>query len=198
VSGTQFRVLGPVEAVREGTPLPLGGPKQRALLALLLIERDHFISADRLADKLWNGKTPAGAQKSLRSYVTRLRRTLGGDVPIAGTTEGYALEIPREQVDALRFEAMIRAGEEALARGAAVRAHERFQEALALWRGRPFGELGDEGLLRVEADRLEELRLFAAERCLEAELQLGRSGELVDELESLVHSTPIASASGTS
>jgi predicted ATPase len=115
---------------------------------------------------------------------------LGDDVVITGGAAGYALEVTGDEIDAACFERLVREGEEALDRGASQGAAERLVAALSLWRGRPFGELADEGALRLEADRLEELRLRALEKRFDAELALGKSAELVEELEGLVRTHP--------
>jgi predicted ATPase/DNA-binding SARP family transcriptional activator len=185
-----FRLLGPVEAVRNGSTLALGGARQRALLGLLLVEHGRTVPAERLSEELWQGRPPAAAQTTLRSYVSRLRRVLGDEASIRANGAGYVLSVEPEQVDLLRFEQLVREGDLALERGAAQRGAERLREALALWRGRAFGELADEGALRLEAARLEDLRLYCLERRLQADLALGRSAELVEELEALVHRHP--------
>jgi len=186
----EFRVLGPVEAARQGESVALGGPRQRALLALLLLEPGRPVPADRLVEELWHGQAPPGAAGTLHSYVSRLRKALGDDATIASSESGYNLDVPPDQVDARRFERLIDDGRQALARGAAERARERLSSGLALWRGRPFGELGDEGALRLEAERLEEVRLKAVHDRIEAELQLGGGERLVEELEVLVKEHP--------
>jgi predicted ATPase/DNA-binding SARP family transcriptional activator len=189
-AATEFRVLGPVEAARNGSLLPLGGPRQRALLALLLLQPGRPVSVDRLAEELWHGAPPNGAPTTIRSYVSRLRSALGSNATISSGPPGYALAADPEHIDAARFERLVLAGGEALARGAVRRAHDRFQEALSLWRGGPFGDVSDEGALRQEAERLEELRVHALEERVETELRLGESAELVDELETLVQVHP--------
>jgi predicted ATPase/DNA-binding SARP family transcriptional activator len=187
---TDFRLLGPVEAVRNGTALALGGARQKALLALLLLEPGQAVGQERLCEELWQGRPPAGAETTLRTYVSRLRHALGEAAPIRSAGAGYALEVAPERIDAHRFQHLLAEGERALARGAAARAAERLRSALELWRGRPFAGLADEGALRAEADRLEELRLRCLEERLEAELALGKSAELVEELETLVSEDP--------
>jgi predicted ATPase/DNA-binding SARP family transcriptional activator len=189
-SGVVFRVLGPVEALRDGSALPIGGPRQRALLALLLLESGRSVTTDRLIDELWAGEPTAGADITLRTYVSRLRAALAGKVTIATTPAGYAIEVDAESVDARRFEALIREGDAALAARNARRARTLLARALALWQGGPYGELAADGLLRADAERLEELRVHALERRVEADLALGGGGELVDELESLVRDHP--------
>jgi predicted ATPase/DNA-binding SARP family transcriptional activator len=185
-----FHVLGTGEALRNGESLPLGGGRQRALLALLLVERGQPVSPDRLAEELWRGRPPTGAATTLRSYVSRLRTALGTDVAISSGPAGYALDVGPESVDAYRFEGLARGGEEALARRRIRRAEKHLREALETWRGPPFAELADHGVLRVEAARLEEVHVRALEGRIEADLALGRADELVDELEALVREHP--------
>jgi predicted ATPase/DNA-binding SARP family transcriptional activator len=187
---TTFRVLGPVEAVRGDRSLELGGRRQRTLLAVLLVERGRRVPVDRLIEELWHGEPPPAAATTLRSYVSRLRTSLADGVAVGGDLDGYTLEVAPDAVDATVFERLVREGEAAVARRSVRRAQEQLEVALNLWRGRPFGELADDGMLRVEADRLEDLRLHALELRIEVELQLGRSAELLSELEVLVASHP--------
>ncbi|HET9346075.1 MAG TPA: BTAD domain-containing putative transcriptional regulator [Candidatus Limnocylindrales bacterium] len=186
----EFRVLGPVEVVVDATPLPLGGRRQRALLAVLLTAPGRVVSADRLIDELWAGEPPDGSDITLRTYVSRLRATLGDVAAIRAAGGGYALDIEPGWIDAGRFEALLAEGETALGRRAAARAAACLTDALDLWRGTAFGELADDGVLRDEAHRLEGLRLRAIESRLEARLALGHAAELVDELEALVREYP--------
>ncbi len=157
-STLEFRVLGPVEAHAGRRRLDLGGPKQRSLMALLLIEQGRPVAADRLADQLWAGNPPDGAATTLRSYVSRLRTALGSETVI-GTPAGYALDAAADSVDAHRFEELTGQGESALRRGAPGAAAERLHAALALWRGPAFAGTSDVEPLTLEARRLEELRL---------------------------------------
>ncbi len=187
---TEFRVLGPIEVVRDGSVVPLGGPRQRALLALLLIESGRSVASDRLIDELWAGEPPEGATTTLRSYVSRLRQSLGDGAPVIGTSTGYRLDLDGHQLDAAEFERLIRAADEGLAAGRLRSARDGFAAALTMWRGRPFADLSDDGSLAVEADRLEELRLHALEERISADIELGRSPELIDELEALVRRHP--------
>jgi predicted ATPase/DNA-binding winged helix-turn-helix (wHTH) protein len=186
----EFRLLGPIEVVRNKETLALGGPRQRALLALLLLEPGARVSADRLADELWQGRPPAGAATTIRSYVFRLRRAIGVGAPIETTAGGYALHAAPELVDAARFERLVREGQEALQGGWPHRAAGHLRAALGLWRGAPFSGMGNEVALRLEAKRLEELRLLALEKRVEAELGLGSDAELVPELEALLQEHP--------
>ena len=185
----EFRVLGPVDVSRSGQSLPLGGRRQRALLALLLLEPRRAVAADRLIDELWRGQAPTGAS-TLPSYVSRLRRALGDPALIKGASTGYALAVDADQIDAMRFEQLVDKGRAALSQGRAQRAAEHLNAALALWRGTPFGDVGDDGALRIAAERLEQLRQLALEERIDARLALGASAELVDELEDLVGQHP--------
>jgi predicted ATPase/DNA-binding SARP family transcriptional activator len=186
----QILLLGPVELRIDGRDIALGGPRQRALLALLALRPGQILPADELVEEVWAGEPPEGADTTLRSYVSRLRRSLEGALSIERTDRGYVLRVPAEAVDALAFERLAREGSERLARGAARTARERLGAALGLWHGRPFGDLGREGALGGAADRLEELRLLALEQRIEADLALGRAAELVDEIEALLREVP--------
>ena len=187
---TEFRLLGPVEAERAGRPLPLGGRRQRELLALLLLRPGQLVSADTLIDELWRGVPPPGAEGTLRVYVSRLRSALA-DESLPARAAGYALEVDADRVDVARFEGLLREGRDALARGAAGLAADRLGAALALWRGPALSGVNAEGALALEAQRLDELRLACREEGIEAELALGRHRELVPELERLVEQHPL-------
>ena len=186
----EFRLLGPIEVARNGAAIPLGGRRQQALLALLLLEPGRPVSADRLVEELWQGRPPAGATATLRAYASKLRGSLGADAWLTSGPAGYAFDVPPEQVDTWRFERLVREAEEALAAGGHRRARQRLHEALGLWRGRPFGGIGDDGALKEEAARLDQRRADALEQRVGADLALGASVELVDELESLVREHP--------
>ena len=183
--GLEFRLLGSVDVVRDGRPVPLGGRRQRALLALLLVENGDPVSTDRLIEELWPDAPPAGAS-TLPSYVSRLRAVLGSSAAIDHSPSGYRLGVALDQVDARRFERLVDEGRTSLAEGRAHRARAQLGQALELWRGRPFGDLGGDGSLARQADRLEDLHLLATEERIEADLRLGGGVELVHELESLV------------
>jgi predicted ATPase/DNA-binding SARP family transcriptional activator len=182
-------LLGPVEAAVGGGTVDLGGPRQRTLLALLAVDPGTAVSTDRLADELWQGEPPAGAETTLRSYVSRLRRALGADA-VSARAGGYRLEVPADGVDAVRFERLLAQGREALARGAAGLAAERLHAALALWRGPALAGVAAEGALATEARRLDALRLDCVEERAEADLELGRHAAVVPELHALTASEP--------
>ena len=190
VGQVEFRLLGAVEVRRGGTPVALGGPRQRALLALLLLQPGRTVSAGRLIDELWAGHPPYGAGKTLRSYVSRLRTALGADVDAHWSAPGYAIQVAPEWVDTTRFEALVHHGRDALAAGNPRRAAARLRDALALWRGQPFTDVGAGGVLDVEAGRLTELRLRALELRIDADLALGASTDLLDELDTAVRDHP--------
>jgi predicted ATPase/DNA-binding SARP family transcriptional activator len=184
-------LLGPVQAVRGGRELSLGGPKQRAVLALLLLDAGRIVPTEALIEELWRGDPPAGAAKTLRSYLSRLRVVLRPELEIVARGLGYAAELDSGHLDSRRFEGLIGSAQGALEGGAHGVAAERFREALALWRGRALADVGELESLALEAQRLEELRLVALEGRIEAELALGLHAQLVGELERLVGEHPL-------
>src|SRR5215510_14347598 len=123
-SSCEFRILGPLQVVRDGEQLVLGAVQQRALLAVLVLHCGEVVSTDRLVDELWGERTPAAAAKTVQVYVSQLRKALGAGV-IVTQGRGYRLAAAPEQVDAIRFEALADEGRGALAAGDAARAKER-------------------------------------------------------------------------
>jgi DNA-binding SARP family transcriptional activator len=186
----EFRLLGPLEASERGRPVPLGGPKQRAVLAHLLIRANQVVSSDRLIDEIWGDEPPEAARNSLQSYVSRLRHALADPGRIEGRPPGYVLGVDPDELDALRFEALVDEGRRSLADEPSA-ALARFEEALALWRGPALADLADEPSLQGEIARLEEQRLAAIEDRIAAELAVGRHGEVVGELAALVERYPL-------
>jgi predicted ATPase/DNA-binding SARP family transcriptional activator len=184
-----FRVIGPVAVEHEGRSLPLGGHKQRALLALLLLHANEVVSRDVLIDGLWGGEPPRSALHSLEVYVSRLRKVVGERLQTRPA--GYALELGPDELDAWCFEDLLAKGRAALRAGDAPIAEELLRDALELWQGRPFEDVAYESFVQVEAARLEELRLACLEERIEADLALGRHDELVGELEALVAEHPL-------
>ncbi len=182
-----FRLLGPLEVVDETGPLLLGGQKQRSVLALLLLEAPRPVSTDRLVDALWGEQPPRTAATSLQNFISQLRKTLGSDVLVT-KPPGYALTIRPEQLDLERFRR--RAAEARTAAEPGERA-EKLRAALDLWRGPPLADVEFEAFAQPEITRLEEERLGALEERIDAELEAGRHGELVGELESLVDRHPV-------
>jgi DNA-binding SARP family transcriptional activator/streptogramin lyase len=186
----EFRILGSFEAFARGQPLEVGVGKQRALLAVLLLNSDEVVSTDRLIDALWEDNPPASALNSVHVYVSQLRKALGnGRLETRG--HGYRLALEPERIDLGRFERLLAEGRELLAAGEAARAAEVLRAALALWRGPPLSDFASEPFSQGEIARLEELRLAALEERIEADLVLGRHAELVSELEALARRHPL-------
>jgi DNA-binding SARP family transcriptional activator/ABC-type branched-subunit amino acid transport system substrate-binding protein/DNA-binding beta-propeller fold protein YncE len=195
-----FRILGPLD-VREGErEVPLGRGKQRALLALLLLHRDQVISTDRIVDELWGERPPPTAAKIVQNHVLQLRRALadGGSAGAALVTRGrgYMLHVEPGKLDLDTFLQLVEAGERALASGEAAEAAETLSEALALWRGPPLADFAYEQFAQTAIGRLEELRLAALERRIEADLALGRHREVVGELKELLSAHPLREGFG--
>jgi DNA-binding SARP family transcriptional activator len=182
----EFRILGPLEVSADGEPLQLSGQKQRALLALLLLDVNRVVSTDRIVDALWGEEPPRTAATSLQNFVSQLRKLLGSDVVVT-KPPGYQLRIEPEQLDLERFMRLV---EESRAEPPAERA-AKLRRALALWRGRPLADLGFEAFAQQEIGRLEELRLAALEDRLEAELEAGRHSDLIGELEAFADEHPL-------
>jgi len=189
-SSIDIRLLGPVAAAAGAEDVPLGGPRQRVLLALLALEPRRAVPVDRLCDELWSGTEPTGAATTLRTYVSRLRRALGPDT-VRATAGGYALELDPEAIDAVRFERLLAEGRAERRRGAAGLAAARLRTALELWRGPALADVCAEGALAVEARRLDELRLQCLEERIDADLALARHSALVAELRALVQGQPL-------
>jgi DNA-binding SARP family transcriptional activator len=181
-----FRILGPLEVIEDGQPLPLGPPKQRMLLAALLLRSNEAVSTDELIDALWGEHPPERAAKSLQVYVWRLRKLLGREV-LQTRPPGYALSVSPEDLDLHRFESL----RDAARSRAPIDAAELLREALGLFRGRPLADFAYEPFAEAECARIDELRLQALEDRVEADLELGRHAELVGELESLVAGQPL-------
>lgn len=158
-----FLLLGPLEVRELGRALPLGGAKQRALLAVLLLHANEVVSRDCLIDELWGEDPPDTAVPSVQVYVSRLRKVLPPGTLVT-RAPGYVVRADPEQIDLRRFERLI--------------AERRYRDALALWRAPPLAEFAHEPFARAEIPRLEELRLTALEERIEADLGedgMGRS-----------------------
>jgi DNA-binding SARP family transcriptional activator len=186
----EFRILGSLDAEQDGRLVPLGGRKQRALLALLLLHANAVVPRDRMIDEIWGDEPPETARTALQVYVSQLRKALGGE-RIETRAPGYRVRTEPDALDLERFERLVAEGRDALAGGDAERAADALREALALWRGTPLAELGEVPFAQRECLRLEELRLAALEERVEADLQLGRHARLVPELEGLVREHPL-------
>ncbi|MEU8245949.1 BTAD domain-containing putative transcriptional regulator [Nonomuraea sp. NPDC048916] len=192
-----FRVLGPVEAY-ENDELDLGGLRQRAVLARLLVARGQVVPVDTLLYDLWVDDTAKGAQSGLQVYISRLRRVLEPGRPRGGpnrllvtVASGYALRVAADQVDALRFEQLVRAAGEHLEEGDPHSARGRLEKALGLWRGTPYSDFADQQWAEAEVNRLTELRLVSRERHADTGLRLGLPAETVPDLEALTTEHPL-------
>ena len=177
----EFGILGPLEVWRAGCVVPLGGPRQRAVLALLLLEPNRVVSLDRLAEDLWAGHPPEGWVTTVQIYVSHLRQALepgrargaAGEVLVT-RNHGYLLRVDGERLDAARFQDGFTAGRAALEAGRHAEAAGTLRQALGLWRAGVLADLADYAFIRPEAARLEELRLAAVEARIDADLALGR------------------------
>jgi WD40 repeat protein/serine/threonine protein kinase/DNA-binding SARP family transcriptional activator len=184
----QVRVLGPLEVVKDGAEVRLGGRKQRTVLALLAAAAGRPVAVDALIDAVWGEEPTSGARSTLQTYVSNLRAAIG-DV-IVREDGGYRLATDPDHVDAVEFERAL-AGAADLVETNPAEASQRLRAALALWRGHPYADVEGSFRLDVEARRLEELRLRAVETRIEAELALGHHAELVPELEVLCEEFPV-------
>jgi len=185
----EFGILGPLEVRVDGAPVPIGGPRQRALLALLLCNANRAVSRERLIDELLGDQAADTAEHTLRVQVSRLRKALAvaGDEPrVLARAPGYLLRVEAGEFDLDGFDQHVADGRQALEHGDPERAAMQLRAAEALWRGRPLADLEFEPFARFEVQRLEELRLVVVEQRIDAELALGRHAELCPELEALV------------
>ena len=191
-SPMEFRILGPLEIRVDGAPVPAGGPRQRALLALLLLSANRVVSRDRLAEELTSDQRPEARDHALRVQVSRLRKALGdGKTRLVTQAPGYLIRVGPGELDFQRFEELVAEGRGSLGNGDFERAAGLLREAGSLWRGRALADLEFEPFARLEIERLEELRLAAIEERVEAELALGQHAPLVPELEALVAEHPL-------
>jgi ABC-type transport system substrate-binding protein/DNA-binding SARP family transcriptional activator len=191
----EFGILGPLEVRIGGDPVRVGGPKQRALLAILLLSANRVVPRDRLIDELL-GEVPADtADRVLRVQVSRLRKILAPngarDARIASVAPGYRLRVEPGELDLERFESLLARARLASDQGNFKLAERALTEAESLWRGRPLADLEFEPLARIEIERLEELGLVAAEERIDAELALGHHAMLVPGLEARVAENPL-------
>jgi predicted ATPase/DNA-binding SARP family transcriptional activator len=170
-----FGILGPVQVLRDGSALPIGGPRQRGVLVRLLLDPGHVVPFGSLIDDVWGGDPPPTATVTLQKYVSQLRKTLGADV-LTTAGGGYAVNVPPEAIDAARFERLLKT-------------HE-FDAALAHWRGQPLAGLPDVAYVNAERTRLEELRLVALEGQQERRLAAGHHLEAVADLHELTEQYP--------
>jgi DNA-binding SARP family transcriptional activator/tRNA A-37 threonylcarbamoyl transferase component Bud32 len=185
----EFLILGPLEVRDERGPTQLGGTKQRAVLAHLILRADRLVPVETLIDAVWGEEPPRTARNTLQTYVFRLRRAIGDEL-IEGGGNGYVLRADPEEIDATRFETLVRRARD-LASTEPEGAAGSCREALAIWRGPALADLADEPSLQGDIARLEELRLAATELRITAELALGRHTTIVGELEQLTADYPM-------
>ncbi|WP_432072663.1 BTAD domain-containing putative transcriptional regulator [Streptomyces wuyuanensis] len=187
-----LNLLGPVEAHRGGTPVRLGGPKPRTVLAALLLARGRVVSDTRLTTLLWDDRPPATCPAQLHTYASRVRHLLGPGIEVERRRPGYLIRLPERgvRVDLLEFQKRAARGTEALAAGDPATAAGELRRALAIWRGAALGGVCDP-LADAERDRLEEERLVTLERRIDADLELGRHSALIPELIALIAADPL-------
>ena len=181
-----FRILGSVEVVADGTPLPLGGPRQRALLALLLLHANESVSTDRLIDELWGADVPSSGPTALQNQIARLRKVLGAD-RVNTRQAGYEIRVEPGELDLDRHLQLVSVAETA----APAERSALLARAIALWRGDALSGLPDAPFVASESARLDDLRLAALEERIDADLELGRHAELVGELAALAARFPL-------
>ncbi len=194
-----FRLLGTVDMLAVDRVIELPSPKQRALLASLVVRLNRLVPIDVLVEDLWGESPPVSVHATLQSLVSRLRRALdatgpatGGKMPrLRARDGGYVLEAPPEQVDAFRFDRLVANGRQALGRGMPTLAAGQLEAALALWRGPALGDLADRPFAQLEAQRLEEARLGALDDLVKALLALGRTHDALSRLKTHVAEHPL-------
>ena len=189
-----FGVLGPLEVRLDGAAVRVGGPRQRALLGLLLCHANRVVSRDQLIDELFGDQPAATAERMLRVQVSRLRKALAdgnGEPRLLAQPPGYLLRIADGELDLHAFEQKVADGRQALGDGDPARAAGLLRKAESLWRGRPLADLEFESFARFEVQRLEALRLQVVEDRIDAELAAGRDAALCPELEQLVAEHPL-------
>lgn len=190
----EYRLLGALEVVSNGTRVELGPPKQRAVLAVLLLHAGEVVSTDHLIEQVWGDHPPRTAAHSVQLYISDLRRSLepvGDETSIETRAPGYLLRVETGYIDLRRFERLVAEGGRAKAGGDVAEVASRFEEALRLWRGPPLAEFAYEEFAQPEIRRLEELRLHAIEELAAAELELGRTQDAIAALEGALAQDPL-------
>jgi DNA-binding SARP family transcriptional activator len=194
----KFRILGPIECYCGERRCELGGPRQLALLAVLVLNSNRAVSADALIDAVWGDQSSADAAKRLQMAIARLRKAIDGDgantpdQPALQTVgSGYLLAVGRGELDSDVFESNMREGRRVLDAGEPSRAAALLREALGLWRGPALADVAYAEFAQAEIRRLEELQLAALEARIEADLRLGLHGAVIGELDALVAREPL-------
>jgi peptide/nickel transport system substrate-binding protein len=186
----QFGLLGPLEVTVDGEAVPLGGHRQRAVLAVLLVNANQRVSISRLIDEAWSGRPPAGATQSLQSYVSRLRGLLGDGAAIVTKPDGYLLSVDPSCIDVERFRLLVVQGHRSVMNREFGRGGVALREALSLWRGEPLADLDGEEFVREPAAEWSELRLMGLGDRIESEIEVGLAATVIGELEVLVARYP--------
>jgi DNA-binding NarL/FixJ family response regulator/DNA-binding SARP family transcriptional activator len=189
----EYRILGPLEVVDDGTAVALGTIKERVVLAVLLLHANEVVSRDRLIDELWGESPPPTARKAVNVYISQLRKVLGrnGNDPIETAGGGYRLVVDPDELDTMKLKQLLGQAEERAAAGEPGGAADLYEQALALWRGRTLAGLELESVGRHEVERWQELRLTALMNRIDCELALGRHEQLIGELNLLVREHPL-------
>ena len=186
----EFNILGPLEVRGSDGSIPLGGAKPRAVLAVLLLNPNEPVSAERLAVALWGEDAPAGSVKTVQVHVSRLRKSLGDGDAVTRTAAGYRLRVRPGERDVERFDELVARGRRELAGGRPDAAADLLREALELWRGAPLGDLADAPFASGDVRSLEEARIAALACRVEADVAAGRHAEVIGELRGLVAEHP--------
>lgn len=189
----EFRILGPLEVLKDGASLPLSAPREQALLAVLMMEANRVVPISRLIEAIWDGIPPETARNQVQMCVSTLRRVLGtsgGGHVIRTRAPGYQLDVTGQTVDAIQFDSLVAAGREAAADGRLGDALRYHRTALGLWRGWAAAGV-DSRVVQIAATRLNEQRLAAVESCIGLELGMGNHAEVIGELASLVAEYPL-------
>jgi DNA-binding SARP family transcriptional activator len=192
-SAVEFRVLGPLEVIKDRAPVSITAPRQRALLTVLALEANHVITVDRLVDSIWDELPPHTARSQVQICISSLRKLLGGDSTgdiILTRASGYQLCADAQMVDAIQFGQVLAQARAAAQAGQLENSVRHFRAALNLWRGPAAADIGS-GVVQQAATRLTEQRLAAIEECVRIELQLGRQLEVIAELAALVAENPL-------
>jgi DNA-binding SARP family transcriptional activator len=192
----EFLTLGPLEVVANGRPLRLGGPKQRAVLARLLLEANRVVPTDVLVEQLWGPGSPPNARPILQVYIANLRKVLADDGTPRGKrlerqSSGYVIRADPDELDVARFHRLTADGRQALYAGDVPTATAKLREALALWRGPAFPDLTDAATVPADVAALESERLAALEDRIRADLDAGRHAEVIPELDALTTAHPL-------
>jgi DNA-binding SARP family transcriptional activator len=187
----EFRILGPLEVVGDRGIVRLGGTRQRATLAILLLNANRVVSVDRIVEDLYATAAPVTALKQVQRQISELRKALGSAAEIETRSPGYMIRLSPGQLDLSVFERLVAEAAEAFSAGNPRQAADLLRQALGVWRGDPLSDLTYESFAQASIERLQEIRLAAIEQRIDADLALGRHNELVAELQQLVHGYPV-------